>query len=56
MNFTLRYFTALCFFLFTSAKTVNAQTKTIDSLKNDVGLAQNPHQKLMALFAVCEQR
>lgn len=56
MNCTLRYFTALCFCLFTFANTVNAQTKTIDGLKNDVGLAQNPHQKLMALFAVCEQR
>lgn len=56
MNCTLRYFTALCFFLLASVNLGNAQTKTIDRLKNDIGLAQNPHQKLMALFAVCEQR
>lgn len=56
MNCILRYFAAICFCLVTSAYHINAQTKTIDRLKTDIGLAQNPHQKLMALFALCEQR
>lgn len=52
----LRYLFAFCFYLLTSTLHLNGQTKTIDRLKKDIETAQNPHQKLMALFAFCDQR
>jgi len=52
----LRYVCGFSFFLLTAALHSNGQTLTIDRLKKDIAVAQNPHQKLMALFAFCDQR
>lgn len=48
--------TALIIFLLAASLHLNGQTKTIDSLKKNIEAALNPHQKLMALFAYCDQR
>ncbi|MCY7290836.1 MAG: histidine kinase [Ferruginibacter sp.] len=52
----LRHICGFYFFLFSCALHINGQTRTIDSLKRNIVIAQNPHQKLMALFAFCDQR
>lgn len=52
----LRYLAALCFCVLTSALNLYGQTQIITTLKSKIQNAQNPHQKLMALFAFCDQR
>lgn len=49
-----------CFFAFIFVVSLSVhligQTRIINQLKKEVQSAQNPHQKLMALFALCDQK
>ena len=51
----LRYFFA-CFFIISLTIPLNGQTRIIDQLKKEIRSTQDPHQKLIALFALCDQK